>query len=725
MASVKMTLNPGGPTLLDIQDAATAAGLFYKVLSPNLIDVFSSDINKVGLWKNQYITNTNIAIEYSLLHFKPRHKISNSPFPRVRATPSNTTVPWFTTSNLVSIYNIPRPNQNTPVVVGVISFGGGLYGTVNTSGVVAAGSTGAGILTNGDVQAYWSWLGITNIPKVIVVPIGTGATAAKNTPDINDGGATIENTMDIEIIGGTCPSAKLTIILYIAVSKSYDDFNTIITYIKNTNITVAGSSYKPTIISCSWGIPEYYVQSSPTAIANTNTLLQAITNPAAGTKVINVCTATGDYGSNDGVGGYGSYVDFPSSCPYVTAVGGTSLICPNNIYDGQTTETVWPGSGGGESISYPKPAWQSGSAFTNMIGRSVPDIASLADPNTGVVVIINRNYLLVGGTSVSAPTIAGYLASVNCSVFFTPKLYSMLPTSFHDITIGNNGNFSANTGYDNCTGFGTINGNVITNGIISQGVTSISLTPSSGISIIVGQTLQISANVLPANATNKVILWTSSNPLQAAVVNGLVTAISPGSVTINATSTDGTNVTASIPVTITGQKIYVASVALNVFIQNVRVGATVQLNSRITPANATNQNIVWVSSSPSVATVNSSGLVRGIASGTTYILVNSVDGNKTTWAKINVTLTANILVRITDISIDPQITILAGAHFLLVPTINPVTATTNNLSWNSSDLSIATIDQSGLVSALNSGTTIITVTSIDGLVSAQCTVTVP
>jgi subtilase family serine protease len=101
-----------------------------------------------------------------------------------------------------SIYQIPTPNVSK-YVIGVMSFGGGLYGTVDSQGV----------LTNGDVQAYWTSIGIApaNHPKVIVVGVNGGS----NRPSMNDGSATIENTLDVETVGGACPSANVTIILYI------------------------------------------------------------------------------------------------------------------------------------------------------------------------------------------------------------------------------------------------------------------------------------------------------------------------------------------------------------------------------------------------------------------------------------------------------------------------------------------------------------------------------
>ena len=220
---------------------------------------------------------------------------------------------------------------------------------------------------------------------------------------------------------------------------------------RTNNVIVNGVNYKPNLISCSWGAPEIYYSS--TLLENINSSLSALN--AAG---VTICAATGDNGSNDGVGGRGNYVDFPSSNPNVTAVGGTSLVCPTGTYDSRTVESAWSSGGGGVSAVYSKPAYQSKLTGTM---RATPDIASLADPNTGVVFMINGQNYVIGGTSVAAPIIAGYLAAITSKRFINPILYSAPSNCFHDILRGSNGNYSAKVGYDNCTGLGSIDANIL------------------------------------------------------------------------------------------------------------------------------------------------------------------------------------------------------------------------------------------------------------------------
>ena len=347
----------------------------------------------------------------------------------------------FTGTQIAKMYNIPAPTAN-PVVVGVISFGGGLYGTLTN-----------GVLSNGDVQNYWTSLGITSQPKVIIVPIS----GARNVPNFNDGGSTIENTLDVETIGACCPTSNLTIILYIA-PNTLSNFYTIINYMINTPVVVSGISYVPNIISCSWGLSE--TKFSTSLLTSINTILTTASN-----RGINICTATGDLGSNDGVGGSSKNADFPSSCPFVTAVGGTTLTVPSPFTASTTynttgvIETAWSSGGGAVSVKFAKPAYQSAITGTS---RSVPDIALVANPNTGVSFLIAGKTYTVGGTSVAAPIFAAFLAAIKANGFVNTKLYTQVGTTcFHDIVSGSNGGYTAGPGYDNCTGLGSINGGVL------------------------------------------------------------------------------------------------------------------------------------------------------------------------------------------------------------------------------------------------------------------------
>ena len=506
---------------------------------------------------------------------------------------------WFYANELATIYKFPQPTTN--VVVGVVSFGGGLFGDVSAEGV----------LTNGDVQAYWTSLGITDQPQVIVTTLG----GARNTPISVDDAGTAENTLDVETIGACCPSSKLTIILYLA-PNALSQFTTVINSIINVPVVVNGKNYTPSIVSISWGAPE--IAFGPLTTAVNNVLAAAVS------KGISIFVATGDNGSNDGVGGSGAYVDFPSSSPNVIACGGTSLVCPNNNYDSSTRESAWSNGGGGVSILFAKPSYQLGIAAS---GRSTPDISANADPKTGVAYYIDKSWHVYGGTSISAPTIAAYFACMNCKTFVTPLLYKASAPSFHDITSGINGKYPTKIGYDNCTGFGSIVGNVLANAFGSTTIVAAGLIMSTtSVTIAAGNTAQLSCAIIPATATNKTIAWTS-NSVAATVSNtGLVTAVFAGTVIVTASTTDGTNISVSARITIPG--ISVSSVSLRDTNLALRVGQSYRLVPTVLPANATNKHCTYASANSNVVSVSATGELLAQSRGNALITVTTVDPKK-------------------------------------------------------------------------------------------------
>ena len=150
------------------------------------------------------------------------------------------------------------------------------------------------------------------------------------------------------------------------------------------------------------------------------------------------------------------------------------------------------------------------------------------------------------------------------------------------------------------------------------------------------QTAALVATVLPADASNQAVTWSSDNESVATVsANGLVTGISPGQAIITVISDDGTKKAICI-VTVFAKTIPVTGVTLSDATATLAVGGTKTLTATVQPANASTQTVTWSSSNDAVATVSSAGLVTAKAAGSATITVTTVDGGKTATCAVTV-----------------------------------------------------------------------------------------
>ena len=159
-------------------------------------------------------------------------------------------------------------------------------------------------------------------------------------------------------------------------------------------------------------------------------------------------------------------VIWPSASRNVVSVGGTSLSRDPTTGAFQK-ELAWQSGGGGPSLYEPLPSFQSGVAGIPQSRRATPDIASDADPSTGVWVFANPYWYIVGGTSVSAPVWAGIVNSSASAASFATSSQSELTTlyanrantsDFTDIAAGScgpNQGYTVAAGWDFCTGIGS------------------------------------------------------------------------------------------------------------------------------------------------------------------------------------------------------------------------------------------------------------------------------
>ena len=227
------------------------------------------------------------------------------------------------------------------------------------------------------------------------------------------------------------------------------------------------------------------------------------------------------------------------------------------------------------------------------------------------------------------------------------------------------------------------------------------------------------ATILPKNATNKNVSWSSSNESIAEVdENGNVTAKDVGNVDITVTAEDG-GYTDFCKVIVEGD-IPVKGVTLDNNYLFLRPSESYQLTATILPENATNKKVIWKSNDESVATVDQNGNVTAETQGNATITVTTEDGNKESSCKVTV---GSIPVQ--DVTLDKnKLEMVEGETAQLTATVLPENATNKNVTWSSSDESVPTVDQIGNVTAKTPGIAIITVTTDDHRKTDICEVTV-
>lgn len=258
-------------------------------------------------------------------------------------------------------------------------------------------------------------------------------------------------------------------------------------------------------------------------------------------------------------------------------------------------------------------------------------------------------------------------------------------------------------------------------------VTNVSASPTE-VSLEIGETVLPTATIIPADATDQGVSWLSDDSSIASVDpdSGLITAINEGTTSVTVTTDDG-GYTASVSVTVNTPVVEIA--VYNVLVSpktvDLEVGETVQLIGAVEPLDATNQNVSWISNDPTIATIDSNGLVTAIGAGVIDVTVSAEDGGYSASAIITVTggtppdvAVYNILVAPTTVSLE------AGETVQLTATTEPANATNQNVSWISNNPAIATIDSNGLVTAVGEGVIDVTVSAEDGGYSASSLITV-
>ena len=227
--------------------------------------------------------------------------------------------------------------------------------------------------------------------------------------------------------------------------------------------------------------------------------------------------------------------------------------------------------------------------------------------------------------------------------------------------------------------------------------------------------------ILPENTANKNVTWKSSDTSIATVSSsGVIKALSNGTCKITATTTDGTNLSASIDLTV---GIKAKSVALDKTSLNITSKNSInRIVATVSPSQA-NQNVAWSSSNGKIATVDSKGRVKPISNGTCKITATTTDGTNIT-ASCDVTVDVKF---VTGISFDFNSYTITNVNQTPVfnPKITPSDAENKNVRWSSSNTKVATVSSSGVIKAAGNGTCKITATTTDGTnLSASFNITV-
>jgi kumamolisin len=286
-----------------------------------------------------------------------------------------------------------------------------------------------------------------------------------------------ETEMDMETVHEIAPQAHLVYFNLLSIAKATSEAD-----VFAQAVTQAAKQFPDSIMSFSLGVCETETQ----AFDRSDLVALNSAVAAAEAKGSTVFASSGDSGgldctpsADDGQAPTNSDigVSVPASLPAVTGTGGTALTTDaSGNYVGETTWSeplLSQGSGGGVSVIWKRPSWQTGVGTGGQIdendAREVPDVSADSDPSTGVALVENGSAAQGGGTSLASPIWAGMTALIDQYLkanhdapvgFFNPILYHLADSSvpyppFHDITVGGNDFYDATPGYDMVTGLGS------------------------------------------------------------------------------------------------------------------------------------------------------------------------------------------------------------------------------------------------------------------------------
>lgn len=243
--------------------------------------------------------------------------------------------------------------------------------------------------------------------------------------------------------------------------------------------------------------------------------------------------------------------------------------------------------------------------------------------------------------------------------------------------------------------------------LVLKPVTGVTIESDSKI-VFVGESLQLRAVTKPDDASIPGVVWSSENEKNAVVdENGVVTGLARGQATIRATAADGSKRYNRLTINVQQKA---ESITLDKTELNLSVGSGKSLHATVLPNNTSDKNVVWTSSDPDVARVNSSGYITPVSRGTCVITCSSKVAPDV-YAEAYI----NVIQPVTRIKFtESSTTVAVGSAVGILWTVEPNNATDASVTLTSSNEKIATVDQYGFVYGVKRGECTITAKANDG-----------
>ncbi len=382
-------------------------------------------------------------------------------------------VPLAEGIQFAATYYSPRDMQNAYNVTGLLSQGYGVRG--ETIAIIDAYGDPT---VQQDLATFDKEYGLPTA-SLTIIPVGTYAPSNGIKY-----GWDAETALDVEAAHTAAPYAHINLV--VAANASNALFEA---------VKMVVNDHLGNVVSMSWGLGENsFGQSGFSAAGSLNYAYLDYYFQKGAAEGISFFASSGDNGAFDGT--TTTTADFPSTSPFVTGVGGTTLYLATPAgsslsanatatYQGEAAWSVSPqyvgaqgvSSGGGYSTFFARPYYQADAVSSG--SRASPDVAAVANPYTGLVIVLEGGMYVIGGTSLASPLWAGMTADMNQYAgrslgLLNPYLYSIYSNraeyagAFNQVTFGFNGVYQAAPGYNLVTGLGSPNLPVLASDIKSQ-----------------------------------------------------------------------------------------------------------------------------------------------------------------------------------------------------------------------------------------------------------------